>query len=101
MALDADRALDLLVEQRHVIPAASVVAQLKAVPPAPTHQERGVEAPDPKYFLHRYLAALFERDPTEGGDYHALMVRANTWLQRILIDGMVDIVFMFYLLYTC
>jgi len=77
MALDADRALDLLVEQRHVIPAASVVAQLQAAPPAPTCQGGGTGGPDPKFFLHRYLAALFERDPTDGGDYHALMVESH------------------------
>ena len=70
MALDADRALDLLVEQRHVIPAASVVAQLQAA--APVQQDGGT---DPRFFLHRYLAALFEKDPTDGGDYHALMVQ--------------------------
>jgi hypothetical protein len=94
MTLDADRALVLLVEQRHVIPAASVVAQLQAAALSKGGKggkgvggkggEKGQEK-DPKQFLHRYLRAIFELDPTDSGGHHALMVKEMKWCQICVI----------------
>ncbi|KAK3247688.1 Vacuolar protein sorting-associated protein 41 [Cymbomonas tetramitiformis] len=73
MQLDLERAIDLLVEQAALIPAASVVAQLQE--PGQGSAGAGAEGDkEHRYMLHRYLHALFDKDPSEGGDFHSLQV---------------------------
>jgi hypothetical protein len=84
MTLDVDQAVALLVDQLHMVPPTAVVAQLRAESAAgggggsggDAVKEKGAEC-NMRYYLHRYLDALFSADPTQGGEFHALQVRAS------------------------
>jgi hypothetical protein len=81
MTLDVDQAVALLVDQRHMVPPAAVVAQLRAESAAGGGDAGGgrvAKGCDMRYCLHRYLDALFSADQTEGGEFHALQVRVSS-----------------------
>jgi hypothetical protein len=86
MTLDVDQAVALLVDQLHMVPPTAVVSQLRAESAAgggggggggDAVKEKGAEC-NMRYYLHRYLDALFIADHTEGGEFHALQVRAGS-----------------------